>query len=661
VVQPTRRVRSGAQPPESLARDPRHEKTRYRLQLAPSGRPVDELTALLASRSWVRRRVDRLEFLDLNTVHRKIVFTLDLKELRRLVRADPEVFPVGLLRRDAMRAGTRMVDGSGNVLAHLPRVISDRRVESALKRRLDRLDIAPDAGLIELLTEIQNHRARSCALLSQQGKFDGCADLAAEKWGCPAVGRLLMRLQAAEGHGADPVEVAELARVLFDWQNNYVLFVAAAATELSSMETLEVSYDEELAEWQPPWERRIHALGQTDLSGADAESESVKIGRAPFGEDLDRLVPDSALEKAAAENRKSLRLRKLGRRGVLSFAWHVAWEQASSRDVGLQLVEVALPAELAVIRLRMVEATLVKGDTGPRRDERVSAAPLSTGQASLLAPTPARDQPTQLAPLVGMFMSLVVAQRRRGAWLAGSATAAVTGTGMVVGALADLSRLVAQAGTVVTILLLAPTFVAAVLSIRAASEISQELTQPLRVLIALIGVLTVACAISLVLSPTASPTLPTRLLGFMSPDVHGVEVVWLVAGALLVAVAVILFYGWVKLGRQLTYSDPLASGREEPVTTGRALLAGAEDGTPPPKAPRIPPPDRWIETGEGDRLPWGWLWFDPSQAARDQTRAGRGWEEDHRYWNSVYADAPVLNVHEHAKTLVEWRERLFLG
>jgi hypothetical protein len=41
--------------------------------------------------------------------------------------------------------------------------------------------------------------------------------------------------------------------------------------------------------------------------------------------------------------------------------------------------------------------------------------------------------------------------------------------------------------------------------------------------------------------------------------------------------------------------------------------------------------------------------------------AGRGWEEDHWYWNSVYADAPVLNVHEHAKTLVEWRERLFLG
>src|ERR1035437_5813591 len=49
-----------------------------------SRKPADELTALLASRSWVSRRVDRLEFLDLSTVHRTIVFTLDLEGLKKL-------------------------------------------------------------------------------------------------------------------------------------------------------------------------------------------------------------------------------------------------------------------------------------------------------------------------------------------------------------------------------------------------------------------------------------------------------------------------------------------------------------------------------------------------------------------------------------------------
>ena len=637
-----------------------------------SRKPADELTALLASRSWVSRRVDRLEFLDLSTVHRTIVFTLDLEGLKKLLPADPQMFPVGLLRRDAMRAGTRIVDGSGNVLAHLPRAVSDKHVEDVVKRRLGKLQIAVDEELLNLFTHIQDHRPRSCALLPQDGRFDGYAELAAEKWGCPAVGRLLIRLRAAERQGADSGDVAELARLLFDWQNNYVLFVPTAARVPSSLETLELSYDEELQEWQPPWERRTHALGANDLGGANAQSESVKIGRAPFGDDLDQLAPRSALERAAAQNRISLPLRKLGRRGVLSFAWHVAWEQASSSDVALHLVEVTLPPELAVIRMRMVQATLVDGDSGFRRDECVTAAPLSMGRASLLAPTPPPmlAQSTGIPPLAGMFMSLVVAQRRRGAWLAGSLIAAVTGIGMVFAALTDLAQLVLQVGAVVTILLLAPTLVAALLSIRAASDIAQELTQPLRVLIALIGVLTVACAISLVLPRTPAPVLATGLLGSESPGVFGVEVVWLVAGSSLVVIAFVLLYGWVKLGRQLTYSDPLASGLSEPVTTGRALLTGRGLGTAPPraarirplhrwKAPRIPPPDRWIETGEGDRLPWGWLWFDPMKAASDETRAGRGWPEDLRYWDSVYETAPILNIHRDAIKLVKWREALF--
>src|ERR1017187_2793037 len=137
----------------------------------------------------------------------------------------------------------------------------------------------------------------------------------------------------------------------------------------------------------------------------------------------------------------------------MSLAWHVGWEQASSHDVAFHLAEVTLPAELAVIRMRMVEATLRRSNGGPQRDERVVAAPPSMSRASLLAPTLAGAQPAGIPPLVGMFMSLVVAQRRRGSWLAGSLVAAVTGIGMFVAALTALSPLVSQAGAAVTILL----------------------------------------------------------------------------------------------------------------------------------------------------------------------------------------------------------------
>jgi hypothetical protein len=48
-----------------------------------AGKPGDELNALIHARSWLLRRVDRLEFVDLTSVRRTIVFTLDLAQLRK--------------------------------------------------------------------------------------------------------------------------------------------------------------------------------------------------------------------------------------------------------------------------------------------------------------------------------------------------------------------------------------------------------------------------------------------------------------------------------------------------------------------------------------------------------------------------------------------------
>jgi len=60
---------------------------------------------------------------------------------------------------------------------------------------------------------------------------------------------------------------------------------------------------------------------------------------------------------------------------------------------------------------------------------------------------------------------------------------------------------------------------------------------------------------------------------------------------------------------------------DDPVQEGEALIPSV--GSPPP----IPPPDRWIETGEGDRVPWGWLPVTPADEQPLATpTSGRGLE-----------------------------------
>src|SRR5437016_3228856 len=72
-------------------------------------RQVDELTPLLESRAWMRRRVDRLRFIELTTIHRTSTLSLDVEELAHLAPGR-KVAPIGLFRRNAGRAGTRLVD-----------------------------------------------------------------------------------------------------------------------------------------------------------------------------------------------------------------------------------------------------------------------------------------------------------------------------------------------------------------------------------------------------------------------------------------------------------------------------------------------------------------------------------------------------------------------
>jgi hypothetical protein len=225
---------------------------------------------------------------------------------------------------------------------------------------------------------------------------------------------------------------------------------------------------------------------------------------------------------------------------------------------------------------------------------------------------------------------------------------------VLVAAFTALTPLVSEAGVAATIVVIAPTLAAGVLSVRAASDIAAQLTQPLRLLLALVALLALATAVGLALQPAPAE-------GSRPPDLHSLKVSWIVIGVLLMVVSAVLLSGWLRLTALLRYRDKLPKGPNMAVGSGDALMPCARSGHPGVLScsPRIPPPDCWIETGEGDRVPWGWLWVAPGSTfciEDGQRRDGHGRGEDERYWNATHPLGSRLD----RQKLVKWRENLFL-
>ena len=383
------------------------------LQAGSSAR-VDDLTLLLDSPSWILGRFDRLDLVNLTTVRRTIVFTIDVAKLREaLMKRRTDAFPLALLSRGGIRTGLRLTDRSAAIVPFITQAESDERVKSALAARLSALGLESNPDLSDVLT----HRPQHCAQLAYaEDHFDGYEKLAAENWGCPTVGRALWDLWRLQNVGDDRdrrVRLVEIARLLFDWQNSFVFFVRCNVTDPDkNLETLALSYVEELQQWRPPFERRHDALGRCDLSADDEALERKKIGDPPFREDLDVLAPWSPLLKGPRS------CRALGRRGPLTLAWHVAWKQWIEPNSGSHVVEVTVPRELAVIRMRILDVRRSQHEGKTVCAERVVAAALTDGRMAAQADVPGCDDGQTLGSLRGVFVSVILAHRGRagGLW-----------------------------------------------------------------------------------------------------------------------------------------------------------------------------------------------------------------------------------------------------
>jgi hypothetical protein len=411
---------------------------------------------------------------------------------------------------------------------------------------------------------------------------------------------------------ADASAQHAIVRLLFDWQNSEPL-VIEAPDDLLSINTITIDFDEELGLWQPPWDRRCPLVTADDpLLGDAGYARRVSRG-GPFDDDLNALVPSPLRSWLFA--RRSARLRAIGRRLSLRQSWHVVWEQWAVGPIESH-VEVIVPTELSIVRMRSLRA----------------GAPETPGKVDLPRQVGLRGHITVDA-LPGVrrappeLLSVLLAHRDRRGWNAGCVIALLSGIVLLIAARFVASDVAEKhIGPAVTLILLGPGFTSGLLSLRAASDIADELLGGLRVLLALVWLCTVASAAALVGAPEIAR-----------------ELVQVLAAVLLV-LGTLLGFGSRRARRLHVESTQRERAEDLPRSVSQRLSAG-------PGRLRTPTPDRWLVSGEGEHVPWGWLRDSAGKSTLDlESRA-----EDRRYWSAALGRRPGEDVIE---TLIDVRLRV---
>lgn len=598
---------------------------------------ADELHTLLESKKWVTHRVDRVEFLDLTTVRRTINLTVHARKLReqlprgwRYPHKRDVYVPLGWFLPWA-NAGAVLLDADQRVIPYMTSAESDKLVRGLVERRLKRLAIR-EPHLIGLVEKVPMHRddpaarGHGCKSCDVGERGSAYLRLMTERWGCRAVRELLEAVYLRRESGAcDRArrEARELAMILLAWQTNFVLLAPLRALAAhDEWATLQLSFDEELREWVSPLERGSSAKGDgVKLTRAERKRLRGRISRGgPFSAELDRLFPHHLRGVLARSG--SRRLCKLGRRGLLRLTWHVAWHQASGLDTPTHQVDVILPKELMAVRVRMLR----------KRDGAVVAnvADQVGSRATIVAPEVECAQAVKLTPPPPppTLFSLSIAQRSTASWHSGAWIAGLTGLVVLATALLWLPTHHDAPTDAVTMLIVAPTLVAALLSVRAGSDLAEELTATLRPLIGAVGLLAAGCAVGILANQAGKPHMLSA---------SGLKWVWVGCAILMLLIAVSLLYGARRIQKFIEVGRRASSRAVSPedIRAGRQLN--------PKGGPEISPPDLWLDANEGEIVPWGWLDGKP-----DELKGGLPPYTDECFWQG----AP-------REDLVGWVQELF--
>lgn len=546
---------------------------------------MDDLGDLhLSSANWIDRRVDRFEFAGLTTIQHSVTLTLDLSRLR----GTSVLLPIGMFGRE--RPPSQVIDAAGDIVRHLASEDANALMRAEMQRRL--ADVGLSLGVAEALDQIAHHRTDRCAgLTTSAGKNDGYADLAREKWGCPAVAELLLMMRGA---GIEARARNAIVRLLFDWQNCHPL-VVEVSTDNARFSTLIVSFDEELTPWFSPWDRRWTALRSSEIRAGDEplrDSElAVRVSRGgPFGPDLEPLARPGL--RGWLAGRRWARIRRIGASNLRHLTWHVAWEQWA---VGAfeRHIEVVVPPELSVVRLRSLRPPSQLADTATPE-----VASQLGPRARLTLAADGREAPE--------LMSLLLCHRDRQSWNTGALVALLTGILLTLAVWLDLPRLDHKLEPTIAVILLGPAFTAGLLSARATSEVADALLVGLRRLHACVALCIALSAAFLVATDSLATKIAVSALAL-----------------LLVAFGLLLLSG----ARRSRHLHREARERESPADfrPDQPRLAGCAGRQ------RTPRPDSFVVSGEGERLPWGWFENASGKTSPDLET----YEEDRRYWAQV--------------------------
>ena len=593
-----------------------------------TGKLLDEL---LSDKDCLRiqviRRTDVLRFVDLTTLERTIGL-----EMRVDSEIDAEYLPLGLLGAGSILGSFKVQDSGGSRLVTPARGDARKVAESILLVLLTKTDAATeeDCKRIEaMLSCSAREPCEECVESFWEGSYDKKKEQFTKlgEWrrhqlGCRSLSELLLDKESEGARRPDRLR-KKFIRRLFDFSESLPLSAEWPETSHrgAQAEVVYVSYSfhEDIEPWLVPKVSKYRKLRSSDArceklkwwwrSNYTARREKRHGQLADQGPLIDHI------NKTGNKRRYKGFLRLVSGYRSLS----ILWEQGTIADQRSYHVDIEVPDGLVIPRATTLVAVLDK-TKDPKESEQANHANEVGHGAHIVVGKRTSDDKPRLRRRVKSMTIIEVVPADSTLWLTGSIVGFVSA--LLLTAVAYRWSSIFEPGSpesqadrlsaTVSLLVVAPTLVAAFLAVRASNEIGERLLHGLQRRLAFIALLTATGAVVLTLGGENAS------LAKSAPYVLAVL-------ALLTAISLLL--GWWSARSDQT-TERFESDDDEDLL---------RDFSPPSKFVRSAEGARWVPHGWPDTWPDTskeqtedaelWSWTD--KVEREKTKYGnmRKWLE----------------------------------
>lgn len=610
---------------------------------APDSQLLDDLLEDHAGGSGIEviRRTDLLRFVDLTTLERTISLELNLPKVSP-ARETPQYIPLGLLGSGSNLGSFRIADRSGSRLVTPARAEAREVAEDLLVSLVDDLGLDPEDSsdtkeqIKALLKcgdkDLCDWCTRAYRTADEEKEEATSEEESLRIWrrhqlGCRALFLIVERLVPAGGNRNDTRD--KLVRRLFDFAESLPL-PAEWPEQIShdrspGVTYVSCSFHEDVEPWYAPKVSRALKLTAGNslrerarwwwISHKVAYCEKVKGRLANQGPIADAI---NVLGHWRGQMMTGTARRLSGFRSLC-----ILWEQGTIADQRSYHVDIEVPEGLVIARATTLVPVIEPEDGIPAVD-RNPATEVGHGAHIVVGRRTDPEKP-KLRRRVKSMTVIEVAAADTALWLIGAAVALASAVLMAVIAarwsfiFAGHPSGMTRAGKtltatndrvepIVSLLVIAPSLVAAFLAIRASNEIGAALLHGLQLRLAFVGGLTIACAVLIIVGKESDPT--NKVL------------VWIMVG-LATLTAISLLIGWFVARNNLKPELLEPSDRD----ASHPLLG-------------FPPPSKFVRSAEGARwIPHGWPATEPTDDASADCRDEPLWawtEKDREEYGDAY-------------------------